>query len=75
MFSCECLLPAGGHYIAYARNGLSNRWYEFNDTRVHSVSPDTVQSVEGYVLFYRKVPPPGAMSAKAVDVTTLVRVM
>lgn len=51
--SLPFLLPSGGHYVAFAKNYLRNSWYEFNDTRVHPVSSETVLNAEGYVLFYR----------------------
>lgn len=63
---------AGGHYISYARNSSNNSWYEYNDTRVRSVPSETVQQTEGYVLFYRRVPPPDSMAAQLVDPLTLV---
>jgi ubiquitin carboxyl-terminal hydrolase 4/11/15 len=28
----------GGHYTAYGYNSIANRWYEFNDSSVSSVS-------------------------------------
>ena len=45
--------PLGGHYVAFAKNSLRSSWFEYNDTRVHPVSADTVLSAEGYVLFYK----------------------
>ncbi|GMG30658.1 unnamed protein product [Ambrosiozyma monospora] len=44
----------GGHYTAYVKNFIDDKWYYFNDS---SVSPaDPAQSVTGsaYLLFYRK---------------------
>jgi len=46
-------LVPGGHYVAFAKNSLRNEWFEFNDTRVSPISAESVQGVEGYVLFYR----------------------
>ncbi|XP_031574370.1 ubiquitin carboxyl-terminal hydrolase 20-like [Actinia tenebrosa] len=43
-----------GHYIAFAKNYISNKWYEFNDSWVSEVSESYVSEVEAYVLFYRK---------------------
>lgn len=42
----------GGHYIAYAKNCVDNKWYEFNDSFVSEVSETTVANAEAYVLFY-----------------------
>lgn len=42
----------GGHYIAYAKNCVDNKWYEFNDSFVTEVSETTVANAEAYVLFY-----------------------
>ncbi|XP_048587075.1 ubiquitin carboxyl-terminal hydrolase 20 isoform X2 [Nematostella vectensis] len=43
-----------GHYIAFAKNYISNTWFEFNDSWVTEVSESFVSSVEAYVLFYRR---------------------
>jgi ubiquitin C-terminal hydrolase len=43
----------GGHYVAFAKNSSHSSWFEFNDTKVRPVSPDTVVNCEGYVLFYK----------------------
>ena len=51
-FSSMCLCQ-GGHYVAFAKNSSHNSWFEFNDTHVRPVSPDTVINSEGYVLFYK----------------------
>lgn len=61
---------AGGHYVAFAHNDSLKSWFEFNDTRVHSVSVDTVQSSEGYVLFYRKVSSPSSRSWDLIDLVS-----
>ena len=45
--------PLGGHYVSFAKNSLRGSWFEYNDTKVHPVSADTVLSAEGYVLFYK----------------------
>ena len=45
---------AGGHYIAYAKNHLTGKWYEFDDRVVTEVSEKRLSEVEAYVLFYRK---------------------
>ena len=47
------IFTIGGHYVAYAKNNQLNTWYEFNDSHVTSVSTDTVQNSEGYLLFYK----------------------
>ncbi|XP_028394952.1 ubiquitin carboxyl-terminal hydrolase 33-like isoform X2 [Dendronephthya gigantea] len=44
----------GGHYVAYCKNFVTAKWYEFNDSYVTEVSASYVQSCEAYVLFYRK---------------------
>jgi len=44
----------GGHYIAYAKNCINNKWYEFNDSMVSEVSEYNVANAEAYVLFYNK---------------------
>eukprot|EP00112_Aurelia_sp_Birch-Aquarium-sp1_P006936 Seg1757.2 transcript_id=Seg1757.2/GoldUCD/mRNA.D3Y31 product="Ubiquitin carboxyl-terminal hydrolase 20" protein_id=Seg1757.2/GoldUCD/D3Y31 len=44
----------GGHYVAYAKNSINNKWYEFNDSSVYEVSEYQVENAEAYVLFYNK---------------------
>eukprot|EP00795_Rhopilema_esculentum_P010621 gene10621-19361_t len=44
----------GGHYIAYAKNCINGKWYEFNDSLISEVSEYVVESTEAYVLFYSK---------------------
>ncbi|KAJ6662639.1 hypothetical protein lerEdw1_011776 [Lerista edwardsae] len=51
---CHHGTASNGHYIAYCRNNLNNRWYEFDDQSVTEVTESTVQNAEAYVLFYRK---------------------
>lgn len=48
----------GGHYVAHCKNGINNKWYNFDDSSVYHV-PD--KDIEGeivtknaYVLFYVK---------------------
>ncbi|KAG5930399.1 hypothetical protein E4U42_001645 [Claviceps africana] len=45
----------GGHYTAYARNFVDERWYSYNDSSVHVVSdPKSVVTSAAYLLFYRR---------------------
>ena len=41
-----------GHYYAYCREG--DRWYEYNDERVHEIPREVIRSANAYLLFYRK---------------------
>lgn len=41
-----------GHYTAYARNYITGKWYDFDDSSVDEVSPDKVISSAAYNLFY-----------------------
>ena len=44
----------GGHYIAYAKNFLDNKWYEFDDSYVREIKEDSLITENAYVLFYQK---------------------
>ncbi|KAG6008576.1 hypothetical protein E4U21_004216 [Claviceps maximensis] len=45
----------GGHYTAYAKNFVDERWYSYNDSLVHAVSdPKSVVTSAAYLLFYRR---------------------
>uniref|UniRef100_A0A224XEA4 Ubiquitin carboxyl-terminal hydrolase n=1 Tax=Panstrongylus lignarius TaxID=156445 RepID=A0A224XEA4_9HEMI len=43
-----------GHYTAYCLHAGTGQWYEFNDSRVSSISPRNVVSSEAYILFYEQ---------------------
>ncbi|KAM8974484.1 ubiquitin carboxyl-terminal hydrolase 8 [Pelodytes ibericus] len=42
----------GGHYTAYCKNGLKQRWYKFDDHEVSDISVSSVKSSAAYILFY-----------------------
>ncbi|KAK0556331.1 hypothetical protein OC846_001286 [Tilletia horrida] len=44
----------GGHYTAYAKNPIDNKWYYFDDSSVRPVEATGVQTSAAYVLFYRR---------------------
>ncbi|KAJ3415870.1 CSN-associated deubiquitinating enzyme Ubp12 [Chytridiales sp. JEL 0842] len=44
----------GGHYTAYAKNGLDNQWYNFDDSHVSKTSEDSVMTPAAYLLFYQR---------------------
>ncbi|TKY61900.1 Ubiquitin carboxyl-terminal hydrolase 8 [Spatholobus suberectus] len=52
--SCHYGGLGGGHYTAFVRYGY-DKWYDFDDSRVESVSEDMIKTPAAYVLFYRKV--------------------
>jgi ubiquitin carboxyl-terminal hydrolase 8 len=43
----------GGHYTAYIKNA-NGKWYEFNDTRVHEIKEEAINTGHAYCFFYRK---------------------
>lgn len=66
----------GGHYYAYIKNFMTNRWYNFNDSRVKEIDESDIHKVFGgkksktgwgsgsanaYLLKYRKVSPDNTM--------------
>jgi hypothetical protein len=44
----------GGHYISYCKNFKTNKWYEFDDSRVTGMSLNQILEKEAYILFYQK---------------------
>ncbi|XP_068168767.1 ubiquitin carboxyl-terminal hydrolase 8 [Antennarius striatus] len=42
----------GGHYTAYCKNALKQRWYKFDDHEVSEISLSSVKSSAAYILFY-----------------------
>ena len=44
-----------GHYTAYCKNSINNKWYEFNDSCVSEITDESkIISSSAYVLFYRQ---------------------
>ncbi|XP_044209553.1 ubiquitin carboxyl-terminal hydrolase 8 isoform X2 [Thunnus albacares] len=42
----------GGHYTAYCKNSIKQRWYKFDDHEVSEISTSSVKSSAAYILFY-----------------------
>ena len=47
-------VSGGGHYTAFAKNLINDKWYCFDDSRVYPVDVDTIVSTSAYVLFYKR---------------------
>ena len=50
---------ASGHFIAYCKNPIDNRWYRYNDELVFPVSDfknEVIDYAMPYILFYQKQP-------------------
>ena len=43
-----------GHYTAYCKNSLNNKWYEFNDSVIKEIKEDDIVTPNAYVLFYKQ---------------------
>lgn len=49
----------GGHYISYSKNYKTNKWFEFDDSRVSNLQLSQILEKEAYILFYqKKIPDP-----------------
>uniref|UniRef100_A0A3Q2FBX6 Ubiquitin carboxyl-terminal hydrolase n=1 Tax=Cyprinodon variegatus TaxID=28743 RepID=A0A3Q2FBX6_CYPVA len=44
----------GGHYTAYGKNKMDEKWYYFDDSSVSSASEDQIVTKAAYVLFYQR---------------------
>jgi ubiquitin carboxyl-terminal hydrolase 4/11/15 len=44
----------GGHYFAYSKNFLNNKWFEFDDEYMKTIKEDEIVSENSYILFYQK---------------------
>ncbi|CAL0323514.1 unnamed protein product [Lupinus luteus] len=44
-----------GHYTAHIKLLDENKWYNFDDSHIASISEDEVNTAAAYVLFYRRV--------------------
>lgn len=47
----------GGHYTAFCRNPIDNKWYEFDDSSVSRIDSGSAVTKAAYVLFYKKRKP------------------
>lgn len=48
---------SGGHYTAYCKNAINNKWYEFDDSHVTCFPDNKINDVitrNAYILFYKK---------------------
>ncbi|CAD6998554.1 unnamed protein product [Ceratitis capitata] len=69
---CHHGTVGGGHYTCFARNPVTDRWYQYDDQHVIEVAPSTVQICQAYVLFYRKHNPQmDLVRAKASEISAL----
>lgn len=44
----------GGHYTAYAKNFVDEKWYYYDDSRVQEADPQDSVAGAAYLLFYRR---------------------
>ncbi|XP_072421519.1 ubiquitin carboxyl-terminal hydrolase 8 isoform X1 [Chiloscyllium punctatum] len=54
----------GGHYTAYCKNAVKQRWFKFDDQDVSEISPSSVRSPAAYILFY------SSLELRVVDLAT-----
>ena len=45
----------GGHYYAYCKNSLDQKWRQYNDTHVRDISQEEAMNSKGYVFFYKRL--------------------
>ncbi|XP_069839566.1 ubiquitin carboxyl-terminal hydrolase 8 [Dendropsophus ebraccatus] len=50
----------GGHYTAYCKNAIRQRWFKFDDHEVSEISVSSVKSSAAYILFYTSLDLRGA---------------
>ena len=66
-----------GHYTAYARNPVTDKWYEFDDSRVTQIPTNrlesTIVSSAAYNLFYRRRDWHASNKANGVDFEALAQ--
>ena len=43
----------GGHYTAYCKNPVNQKWYNFDDSDVSSLRSSETNTKAAYVLFYK----------------------
>ena len=52
--SCHNGILGGGHYVSYAQNSRSKKWYCYNDSSCREVSVNNVDFDSAYLLFYER---------------------
>jgi ubiquitin carboxyl-terminal hydrolase 8 len=57
----------GGHYTAYCKNELYDKWYKFDDHEVSEISDNDVRSSAAYILFYTSMEASGNSSERAIS--------
>ena len=53
-----------GHYTAYCKNPVFNKWFKFDDQEVMEINGNEVRSAAAYILFYTAInyqPPPAIL--------------
>jgi hypothetical protein len=56
LYSCICHFgsASSGHYTAYGKNPVTQRWHYFNDDSVSAQPPSECEYSSAYVLFYQR---------------------
>lgn len=54
----------GGHYTAYVKNVINDKWYYFDDSRVTETSPEQSVASSAYLLFYIRRTEDGNIGSK-----------
>ena len=49
------LSSKGGHFIAYSRNALNDKWYCYNDSSVTLCKEKNYLTGVPYILFYQEI--------------------
>ena len=44
----------GGHYTAFAKNPVHDKWFHFDDSTVQHASEEDIVNSAAYVLFYKR---------------------
>ncbi|XP_073424601.1 ubiquitin carboxyl-terminal hydrolase 8 [Dendrobates tinctorius] len=50
----------GGHYTAYCKNAMKQKWFKFDDHEVSDISVSSVKTSAAYILFYTSLDLRGA---------------
>ncbi len=62
-----------GHYVTYAVNHGTGKWYSFNDTQCEEIDSSKLVTNSAYILFYRRNPSSRAVPALDLDDPTMVQ--
>ncbi|CAF1655369.1 unnamed protein product, partial [Adineta ricciae] len=58
---------SNGHYTAYCKNPITNKWFCYDDHLVSELDPSRVCTPDAYILFYKRHDTPSSLSSQSIE--------